>query len=229
MVYPGLTYWLSPLLLTGIKAYWMQDPQLRPHLIASLYLAEAGSAGYLRALSHRARREGDSWLANQLIHHSQDEKHHSTLLLKALHYWDKDPIQLTKLPATDPRRRTTFYDSYYHGYATSHLHPQSIGWLTFLSSTYVLEADSVGEFRRLASALPASDVGCRILSRSLHAIANDERRHAQYLLEALSQRQDPPTVAFELEHWRQRKLMATVALVEDFWQDPHVPQLAQAR
>lgn len=224
------------LLGSGATAYItarnLRDPQTRPDLLAGFQLAESGSVPFLEALAQRASREGDEWLAEQLMHHAQDERRHGQIFAQALKQLNKQVIDFRTASASaegpgkqqpqpseaktakPPERRSPFFDAYYAGYSRADLQPEAIDWTLFFFSTHILELDASKDFLRMATALP-NDTASLNLQKGLISIANDEKRHAAYLLEAASRRLPPAQVAALVDEWRERKVNALLAMVSN--------------
>ena len=78
---------------SGASAYFsalqIRDIKTRPNLLAGFQLAESGSVPFLTNLSQRAAQEGDTWLAEKLRLHAEDEKRHGQIFAHALKQLDK--------------------------------------------------------------------------------------------------------------------------------------------
>ena len=211
------------LLGSGASAYItarsLYDPKTRPDLLAGFQLAEAGAVPFLEALSHRALAEGDAWLAERLSRHANDERRHSQIFAQALKQLNKQLIDLN--PSADQKaegnpseqRRSPFMEAYYEGYAKADLSPEKIDWVMFMLSTHILEFDAGKDFVRMAEILPESDLASMNLKKALLSIASDEKRHAAYLLEAAQRRLPYVEVSRLVDHWRERKVKALMAMV----------------
>ena len=232
-----LTYTLH-LIGSGATAYVMarnmRDRQTRPDLLAGLQLAESGSVPFLEALSQRAIAEGDVWLADNLATHAQDERRHGQIFAHGLKQLNKQVIDFKATPKTtadskpDERRRSPFFDAYYQGYGKASLAPDQIDWLVFFASTHILELDACKDFVRMANALPDNDLASINLKKGMLNIAEDEKGHAAYLLEAMERRLPSWDVANLVDQWRSRKVDAMMAMVQSLLQKGgNFPSLAQ--
>lgn len=211
------------LLGSGAMAYItarnLRDLQTRPNMLAGFQLAEAGAVPFLEALSQRAAAEGDEWLSESLARHAEDERRHAQIFAHALKQLNKQVIDFKQIPEkkadgkADDRRRSPFFEAYYEGYSKENLAPQQIDWMVFFFSTHILELDASKDFVRMASALPDTDAASINLKKGLISIANDEHRHASYLLEAARRRLPYAEVSALVDQWRTRKVNAMVAMV----------------
>lgn len=218
--------------LAYITARNVRDPKTRPDLLAGFQLAEAGSVPFLTALSERAAAEGDTWLAERLSQHAQDEKRHGQIFTHALKQLNKQVIDFNapspSEEKSDQRRRSPFFEAYYEGYSRADLNPQQIDWIVFFISTHILELDAGKDFVRMAQALPDTDTASVNLRKSLLSIASDEQRHAAYLLEAAQRRLPYLEVRSLVDQWRTRKVNALLAMVNNLLQKGGaVPSLAR--
>lgn len=213
-----------------ITARNIRDPQTRPNMLAGFQLAESGSVPMLEALSQRAAEEGDTWLSDRLVRHAQDEKRHGQIFAHALKQLDKQVIDFTKMPkkTSQERQRSPFFDAYFEGYTSEDLKPQNIPWPMFFASTYTLEVDASKDFVRMANALPDTDTASVNLKKGMLAIANDEKGHAAYLLEAMHRYLSPAEVSEIVDEWRTRKVNAMVSMVTNLAQKSgQLPNLVQ--
>ena len=215
-----------------ITARNIRDTQTRPNMLAGFQLAESGSVPLLEALSQRAAAEGDPWLADRLARHAQDEKRHGQIFAQALKQLDKQVIDFTQMPkpkdSKENRQRSPFFAAYFEGYSANDLKPENLAWTTFFASTYTLEVDASKDFARMAHALPDSDTASVNLKKGLLSIANDEKGHAAYLLEALHRYLPPAEVSSIVDEWRTRKVNAMVAMVTNLLKkDGKFPNLVQ--
>lgn len=223
-----LTYTLH-LIGSGATAYMMgrnmRDRQTRPDLLAGLQLAESGSVPFLEALSQRAIAEGDLWLADKLSTHAQDEQRHGQIFAHGLKQLNKQVIDFKATAEKnadskpDERRRSPFFDAYYQGYDKASLAPDQIDWLVFFGSTHILELDACKDFVRMANALPDDDLPSINLKKGMLSIAEDEKGHAAYLLEAMERRMPSWDVANLVDQWRSRKVDAMMAMVQNSLQN----------
>ena len=208
-----------------ITARNMRDPLTRPNTLASLQLAESGSVPYLEALRDRAAAEGDTWLAEKLTRHANDERRHGQIFANALKQLNKQVIDFKTSPkptATDEkaseRKRNPFFDAYFEGYSQADLKPEAIDWIAFLGSTYILELDASKDFVRMANVLPEDEPVSANLKKGILSVASDETGHAAYLREALERRLTAGEVDAVIDSWRTRKVNAILAMVGNFIQ-----------
>lgn len=215
-----------------ISARNLRDVQTRPNMLAGFQLAEAGAVPFLEALSQRAAEEGDQWLSENLARHAQDERRHAQIFAHALKQLNKQVIDFKQVPEeangkTDERRRSPFFEAYYEGYRDT-LAPQKIDWMVFFISTHILELDAGKDFLRMTNALPDTDPASANLKKGLISIANDEQRHASYLLEAARRRSSYVEVSALVDHWRTRKVNALIAMVGNLLnKGGEIPSLAR--
>jgi rubrerythrin len=216
-----------------ITATNIRDPKSRPNLLAGFQLAESGSVPFLEALSKRAEAEGDSWMAERLAKHAQDERRHGQIFAHALKQLNKQVIDFKNLPEKtaedkpDERRRSPFFEAFYEGYTWQDLAPDRIDWLVFMGSTYILELDACKDFIRMANALPNDPVSVN-LKKGLLSIAKDEEGHAGYLREAIERRLGYAQAEALITEWRTRKVNAMVAMVTNLLQKGgQMPSLAR--
>jgi len=202
----------------------IRDPKTRPNVLAGFQLAESGSVPFLTALSERAAKEGDTWLAEKLALHASDEERHGQIFAHGLKQLNKQVIDFKSLPKTTPdgkpneRRRSPFFEAYFQGYSQEDLAPQNIDWVRFMASTYILELDASKDFARMANVLPEDDASSRNLKKGMLSIAADETRHAAYLREAMERRLPADTVQSLIDEWRTRKVNAMLAMVSNLMQ-----------
>jgi rubrerythrin len=217
-----------------ITARHLRDPQTRPNLLAGFQLAESGSVPLLQALSQRAATEGDTWLSERLARHAQDEQRHGQIFAHALKQLNQQVIDFKSLPkpATDQkpeeRRRSPFFAAYFEGHSADDLRPENLQWTTFFASTYILELDACKDFARMAEVLPDSDPASVNLKKGMLSIANDEKRHAAYLKEAMGRYLTEAEVVRLIDDWRTRKVNAMMAMVGNLLQkNGQLPSLVQ--
>jgi rubrerythrin len=205
-----------------ITARNMRDPLTRPNTLASLQLAESGSVPFLEALRDRATAEGDTWLAEKLTRHANDERRHGQIFANALKQLNKQVIDFKKLPKpaenAGEQKRNPFFDAYFEGYTQAQLKPEAIDWITFLASTYILELDASKDFVRMANVLPEDESVSANLKKGILSVASDETGHAAYLREALERRLPDGEVDAVIDSWRTRKVNAMLAMVGSFMQ-----------
>ncbi len=217
-----------------VMSHNMRDRQTRPDLLAGLQLAESGSVPFLEALSQRAIAEGDLWLADKLTTHAQDERRHGQIFAHGLKRLNKQVIDFKttaeKMADSKPddRRRSPFFDAYYQGYDKASLAPDQVDWLVFFASTHILELDASKDFVRMANALPDDDLASINLKKGILNIAEDEKGHAAYLLEAMERRLPAGNVMNLVDQWRSRKVDAMMAMVKNLLQKGgKFPSMAQ--
>lgn len=213
-----------------ITARNIRDPQTRPNMLAGFQLAESGSVPMLEALSRRAAEEGDTWLSDRLARHAQDEKRHGQIFAHALKQLDKQVIDFTNMPkkTSQEQQRSPFFDAYFEGYTREDMKPENLNWPMFFASTYTLEVDASKDFARMANALPDTDTASVNLKKGMLTIANDEKGHAAYLLEAMHRYLSPDQVSQIVDEWRTRKVNAMVAMVTNLAQKSgQLPNLVQ--
>lgn len=202
-----------------ITARQIRDAKTRPNLLAMYQLAESGSVPFLETLSDRAAAEGDTWLAEKLVHHASDERRHGQIFANALKQMNKQVLDFKNLPKTTDRakseqeKRSPFFATFFEGYPQESLKPAVIDWTVFLGSTYILELDASKDFVRVAHALPDDDLVCRNIKKGILSVAQDETGHAAYLYEALGRRLSAATVEKVVDEWRTRKVNALLAMV----------------
>ncbi len=204
-----------------LLAVTLRDPQTRPMMLAGLQLAESGSVPLLEALRDRASREGDTWLADRLQRHADDERRHGRLFARALERLGKQVVPLAerqRQQAARQNQRDPFFSSYFEGYTRDDLAPERLDWPVFLASTHILEFDACKNFARLARVLPEQEPRDRQLRQALLSIASDEARHAAYLEAALHRRLPAREVELLLADWRERQVRATLAMAGQFFQ-----------
>ena len=209
-----------------ITARNLRDAQTRPNLLAGFQLAESGSVPFLEKLRDRARAEGDIWLAEQLGRHANDEKRHGQIFAQALKRHHKQVIdfkqqseqsqQQSQQQDKKERQRSPFFDAYFKGYSAEQLKPENIDWIVFMGSTYILELDASKDFVRMANVLPDDDLVTASTKKGILSVAQDETRHAAYLLEGLHRRLTAAEVANVIDEWRSRKVDALLAMVGNF-------------
>lgn len=221
-----LTY-IMHLAGSGASAYFsalqIRDIKTRPNLLAGFQLAESGSVPFLTNLSQRAAEEGDTWLAEKLRLHAEDEKRHGQIFAHALKQLDKKVRDFKNQPKDkneenssekkSKQRRSPFFGAYFEGYEAEQLKAENIEWDVFMASTYILELDASKDFARMAKALPENDVKARNLKLGMLSIAKDETNHAAYLYEAMTRRMSSLQVQQLVDEWRQRKVNALGAYV----------------
>ena len=215
-----LTYVLH-LAGSGASAYFlarqMRDPLTRPNVLAGFQLAESGSVPFLTALSQRAAAEGDEWLAEKLATHAADENKHGQIFAHALKQLNKQVIDFKNQPKTasegKQQQRSPFFAAYFEGYSQEQFKPEALDWIVFMASTYILELDASKDFIRMANVLP-DELTSRNLKKGILSIAEDEKRHASYLYEAMLRRLPAAEVERLVDEWRTRKVNALLAMVK---------------
>lgn len=208
---------------TGAAAFYqarnLRDLKTRPNTLAGFQLAESGAVPFLKTLSDRAAREGDTWLAERLARHASDEERHGQIFAHALKQLNKRVIDFKNLPKTTEdgkpkeRERSPFFEHYFKGYSQEDLKPENIDWIAFLASTYILELDASKDFVRMANVLPEDEVTSRNLKQSMLSVARDETGHAAYLREAMERRLPVGAVEQLIDEWRTRKVNAVLAAI----------------
>jgi rubrerythrin len=203
-----------------ILARNLRDPLTRPNTLAGFQLAESGSVPFLEALSQRASKEGDNWLAEKLSIHAADECRHGQIFAHGLKQLGKEVINFKNLNENKSKqdRRSPFFESYFEGYSQEDFKPENIDWIVFMGSTYILELDASKDFARMANVLPEDEAIDRNLKKGILSIAADETRHAAYLREAMERRLSTKEVETIIDQWRTRKVNATWAMVGNFIQ-----------
>ena len=78
----------------------IRDPQTRPNTLAMFQLAESGAVPMLQKLRSRAATEGDTWMAEKLAQHAEDEKRHGQIFAHALKQINKQVIDFKSKPRT---------------------------------------------------------------------------------------------------------------------------------
>ncbi|MEM6754788.1 MAG: ferritin-like domain-containing protein [Cyanobacteria bacterium P01_C01_bin.38] len=231
-----LTYMMH-LAGSGASAYFsalqIRDIKTRPNLLAGFQLAESGSVPFLTTLSQRAAKEGDTWLAEKLSKHAEDEKRHGQIFAHALKQLDKK-VRDFKSQSSDKsekkskQRSNSFFGTYYDGYEGEQLKAECIDWNVFMASTYILELDASKDFVRMAKALPENDLLARNLKLGMLNIAEDETTHAAYLYEAMHRRMSAIQVQQLVDEWRSRKVNAITTYVKNKLQGTdNAPSLAE--
>ena len=202
-----------------ILASRLRDPKTRPNTLAGFQLAESGAVPFLTKLAERAATEGDTWLAEKLTIHATDEKRHGQIFAHGLKQLGKEVMSMEertqKQSEEKQKNPSPFFASFYRGYEPASLKPEKIDWLVFMASTYILELDASKDFARMATALPDNEPKSRNLQQSILSVAKDETRHAAYLYEAMQRRLSQKEVDSLVAQWRQRKIDAMFAMVND--------------
>lgn len=225
-------------LTSGASAYFtahqMRYSLTRPHLLAGFQLAESGSVPFLESLSKRAATEGDTWLAEKLAHHAADECRHGQIFAHSLKQLNKQVVDLKNLPKKTEdnkpksKKRSSFFETYFDGYSSEELKAENIDWLVFMGSTYILELDASKDFLLMAKALKEEDKIERNIKAGIISIAEDETRHAAYLLEAMERRFSAAVTQNTVNQWRERKVKALVTMVGNLLEKSgHTPSLAE--
>ncbi|MEA5605812.1 ferritin-like domain-containing protein [Nostoc sp. UHCC 0252] len=220
-----LTY-LMHLASSGAVAYYtasqIRDSKTRPIVLKGLHLSEAGSVGFLSALSERAASEGDTWLAEKLEKHALDETKHSQIFAHALKQIDKNLIDSetkTASKSQSKQGRSPLFAAYYEGYSKEQLSPAMITWDVFMASTYIMELDAGKDYMRMANVLPDDERYNRNLKLGMLSIAKDETGHAAYLYEAMMRRMPAKQVENLVDEWRTRKVQAIFKVIDYVLQD----------
>ena len=202
-----------------ILASRLRDPKTRPNTLAGFQLAESGAVPFLTKLAERAATEGDSWLADKLTIHAADEKRHGQIFAHGLKQLGKQIMSREEITQKQSEKKqqnsSPFFAKFYRGHDPASLKADKIDWLVFMGSTYILELDASKDFARMATALPDREPKSRSLQQSILSVAKDETRHAAYLYEAMQRRLPQSEVDALVAQWRQRKIDAMFAMVED--------------
>lgn len=206
-----------------ILASRLRDPQTRPNTLAGFQMAESGAVPFLTKLSERAAAEGDTWLAEKLAIHAEDEKRHGQIFAHGLKQLGKqvkttDELKRSAAKAEKKENSSPFFGKFFRDYEPESLKAENIDWLVFMASTYILELDASKDFARMATALPDDEPKTRNLQQSILSVAQDETRHAAYLYEAMQRRLPTAEVDRLVADWRQRKIDAMFAMVGDMIQ-----------
>lgn len=214
---------------SGASAYILssgiRDRATRPNLLAGFQMAESGSVPFLQALRDRADAEGETWLAERLDRHANDEKRHGQIFAHGLKQLNHRVMDFSKMRERekakeidgrpDESKRSPFFGGYFEGYTQEQLKPQNIDWAVFLASTYILELDASKDFVRMADALPNDAVSAN-LKKGILSVAADETGHAAYLREAMERRYGTRKTQILIDEWRTRKVKAMFASVQNF-------------
>ena len=202
-----------------ILASRLRDPQTRPNTLAGFQMAESGAVPFLTKLAERASAEGDTWLAEKLTIHAEDEKRHGQIFAHGLKQLGKQVKTMDDMKQEQSEKKqkksSPFYSKYFRDYEPESLKAENIDWLVFMASTYILELDASKDFARMATALPDDEPKSRNLQQSILSVAEDETRHAAYLYEAMHRRLSVTEVDALVADWRQRKIDAMFAMVGD--------------
>jgi rubrerythrin len=202
-----------------ILASRLRDPQTRPNTLAGFQMAESGAVPFLTKLAERASAEGDTWLAEKLAIHAEDEKRHGQIFAHGLKQLGKQVKTMDEMKQEQSQKKqknsSPFYSKYFRDYDPESLKAENIDWLVFMASTYILELDASKDFARMATALPDDEPKSRNLQQSILSVAQDETRHAAYLYEAMQRRLSTTEVDALVADWRQRKIDAMFAMVGD--------------
>ena len=202
-----------------ILANRLRDPKTRPNTLAGFQLAESGAVPFLTKLAQRAATEGDNWLAEKLTIHAADEKRHGQIFAHGLKQLGKQVMSREEMTQKQSQKKqqnsSPFFANFYRGHDPASLKAEKIDWLVFMASTYILELDASKDFVRMARALPENEPKSRNLQQSILSVAKDETRHAAYLYEAMQRRLSQTEVDALVAEWRQRKIDAMFAMVND--------------
>ena len=200
-----------------ILASRLRDPLTRPNTLAGFQLAESGAVPFLTKLAARAETEGDTWLAEKLAIHAQDEERHGQIFAHGLKQLGKQVMTREEInrkqSANKEKKSSPFFAKFYRDYDPTSLKAENVDWLVFMASTYILEYDASKDFARMATALPYDEPKSRNLTQSILSVAQDETRHAAYLYEAMQRRLPQIEVDKLVEEWRKRKIDAMFAMV----------------
>lgn len=204
-----------------ILASRLRDPQTRPNTLAGFQMAESGAVPFLTKLAERATAEGDTWLAEKLTIHANDEQRHGQIFAHGLKQLGKEVKTVDEMKqqsaseANKEKNSSPFFGKFYRDYEPESLKAENIDWLVFMASTYILELDASKDFARMATALPDNEPKSRNLQQSILSVAQDETRHAAYLYEAMQRRLSTAEVDILINEWRKRKIDAMFAMVGD--------------
>lgn len=201
-----------------ILASRIRDPQTRPNTLAGFQMAESGAVPFLTKLAERAAAEGDTWLAEKLTVHANDEKRHGQIFahgLKQLGKQVKTTEEMKQQANQNKKEKNSspFFSKFYRDYEPESLKAENVDWLVFMASTYILELDASKDFARMATALPDDEPKSHNLQQSILSVARDETRHAAYLYEAMQRRLPQAQVDELVTDWRKRKIDAMFAMV----------------
>jgi len=197
----------------------IRDPKARLAYLMEAQQVEYGAASFIRILSKRAADEGDTWLSEKLAFHAIDEEKHGKIFAHALE-------QLTEKQQIENPPRNPFYSAYLEGYSKEELQAEKIDWVVFMGSMYVLERDSSREFAHMANALPDDDRCLKNLKKGMYNIAEDEKKHAGYLYEAMRRRMGLQAEDW-VQHWRSRQVQAILTITSEFVRGIERPLMAQ--
>ena len=203
-----------------ILASRLRDPQTRPNTLAGFQMAESGAVPFLTKLAERASAEGDTWLAEKLTIHAEDEKRHGQIFAHGLKQLGKQVKTMDEMKQQSEKKQknsSPFFGKFFRDYDPESLKAENIDWLVFMASTYILELDASKDFARMATALPDDEPKSRNLQQSILSVAEDETRHAAYLYEAMQRRLSATEVDALVAEWRQRKIDAMFAMVGEMF------------
>lgn len=200
-----------------ILASRIRDPLTRPNTLAGFQMAESGAVPFLTKLAQRASAEGNTWLAEKLTIHAEDEKRHGQIFAHGLKQLGKQVKTASELKQQkkDSEKSSPFFSKFYRDYEPESLKAENIDWLVFMASTYILELDASKDFHRMANALPNDEQISRNLRQSILSVARDETRHATYLYEAMQRRLPKARVDELVTDWRKRKIDAMFAMISN--------------
>ena len=158
-------------------------------------------------------------MAERLTIHAADEKRHGQIFAHGLKQLGKQVMSREEIAQKQSKKKqrnsSPFFANFYRGYDPASLKAEKIDWLVFMGSTYILELDASKDFARMATALPDREPKSRSLQQSILSVAKDETRHAAYLYEAMQRRLPQSEVDALVAQWRQRKIDAMFAMVND--------------
>ena len=161
-----------------ILASRLRDPKTRPNTLAGFQMAESGAVPFLTKLAERASAEGDTWLAEKLAVHAEDEKRHGQIFAHGLKQLGKQVKTMDEMKQERSQKKqknsSPFYSKYFRDYDPESLKAENIDWLVFMASTYILELDASKDFARMATALPDDEPKSRNLQQSILSVAEDE-------------------------------------------------------
>ncbi|MBE9013039.1 ferritin-like domain-containing protein [Pseudanabaenaceae cyanobacterium LEGE 13415] len=209
---------------SGASAYVLsssiRDSKTRPNVLAGFQMAESGAVPFLQALRDRAASEGETWLAEKLDRHANDEKRHGQIFAHGLKQLNRKVMDFSKmrereLDGNPSEQRSPFFGTYFRGYTQEQLKPENLEWSVFMASTYILELDASNDFVRMANALPDDPTSAN-LKKGIMSVAQDETGHAAYLREAMERRYGARQTQLLIDEWRSRKVDAMLAAMQGF-------------
>ncbi|MDJ0593283.1 MAG: hypothetical protein QNJ72_25400 [Pleurocapsa sp. MO_226.B13] len=113
-----------------IFANRLRDPQTRPNTLAGFQLAESGAVPFLTKLAARASAEGDTWLAEKLTIHAEDEKRHGQIFAHGLKQLGKQVMTMEertqKQSQNKEKNSSPFFAKFYRDYDPASLKAENI-------------------------------------------------------------------------------------------------------